>query len=237
VNEPQADRRYDAGGPESVSSALLLTLKEARQAAKDAADKPAERDGEKDAEEATKKAAYDAAWERLVNLYQPEVYRWCRIAHLRPDDAEDVCQDVFRRVIQYIPSFSRAMPGQSFGGWLYTITQSKIADYFRFRRQEPPGRGGSTAHHLLQQAPQAEDPSSSMQLDPNSLGIQQALARIRPDFTDHVWESFRRMVFDGHGAADIARELGMNKKSVREAKYRVCQRLRKELDVQRPPPV
>jgi DNA-directed RNA polymerase specialized sigma24 family protein len=45
------------------------------------------------------------------------------------------------------------------------------------------------------------------------------------------------MVFDGHGAADIARELGMNKKSVREAKYRVCQRLRKELDVQRPPPV
>ena len=116
MNEPQADRRYDAGGPESVSSALLLTLKEARQAAKDAADKPAERDGEKDAEEATKKAAYDAAWERLVNLYQPEVYRWCRIANLRPDDAEDVCQDVFRRVIQYIPSFSRAMPGQSFGG-------------------------------------------------------------------------------------------------------------------------
>ena len=35
-----------------------------------------------------------AGWQRLVVLFAPEVYRWCRQAGLRAHDAEDVGQEV-----------------------------------------------------------------------------------------------------------------------------------------------
>ena len=38
------------------------------------------------------------AWQRLVKLYGPLVYRWCREAGLQASDATDVGQEVFGAV-------------------------------------------------------------------------------------------------------------------------------------------
>ena len=44
------------------------------------------------------------AWQRLVSLYAPVVYRWCRQWGLQPADAENVGQEVFVRVFRKLAS-------------------------------------------------------------------------------------------------------------------------------------
>src|ERR1043166_3893337 len=79
------------------------------------------------------------AWTRLVDLYAPLVYHWCRRAQLGPEDTGDVFQETFRAVSQHIHAFRRDRPGDSFRGWLRTITQNKIRDHFRRIADEPRG--------------------------------------------------------------------------------------------------
>src|SRR3954452_3152176 len=86
------------------------------------------------------------AWERLVELYAPLVYHWCRRSQLGPEDTSDVFQEVFRAVAQHIREFRRDRPSDSFRGWLRIITQNKIRDHFRRVEHQPKAAGGTDAH-------------------------------------------------------------------------------------------
>src|SRR5215207_5403568 len=77
------------------------------------------------------------AWERLVDLYAPLVYHWCRRARLGPEDTADVFQEVFRAVARTIATFHRDRTGDTFRGWLRTITRNKIRDHFRRLEEQP----------------------------------------------------------------------------------------------------
>src|SRR5262245_32429982 len=80
-----------------------------------------------------------AAWERMVTLYAPLVFHWCRAWGLRDQDAADVFQDVFQAVAAHIAEFRRDRSGDTFRGWLRTITRNKVNDHFRRRDREPAG--------------------------------------------------------------------------------------------------
>src|SRR5262245_36645258 len=77
------------------------------------------------------------AWERLVDLYAPLVLHWCRRGGLHGDDADDVFQEVFRSLAEHIADFRRDRPGDSFRGWLRTITRNKLLDHFRRIKKHP----------------------------------------------------------------------------------------------------
>jgi RNA polymerase sigma-70 factor (ECF subfamily) len=55
-----------------------------------------------------------------------------------------------------------------------------------------------------------------------------ALELIRSEFQERTWTAFWRLTVEGHTAAEIGAELGMKSNSVRQAKFRVMQRLRTE---------
>ena len=57
------------------------------------------------------KANRPEAWRRLVDLYGPVIYRWCRLAGVPKDDAADVVQEVFAAVTKHIGGFHRDRPG------------------------------------------------------------------------------------------------------------------------------
>ena len=94
------------------------------------------------------------AWQRLVRLYGPLIYRWCRASSLQPNDAGDVVQDVFRSVLTGVESFRKDQAGDSFRGWLWTITRNKIRDHIRRRAGHPEATGGTDAQQQFQQVPE-----------------------------------------------------------------------------------
>src|SRR5438132_5611065 len=67
------------------------------------------------------KADDPTAWERLVTLYAPLVFHWCRRWHLQDQDIADICQEVFQAVVAHIETFRKERQSDTFRGWLRTI--------------------------------------------------------------------------------------------------------------------
>lgn len=171
------------------------------------------------------------AWQRLCAVYGPVVYRWARAKGLQATDAADIGQEVFRTVAARIGLFRRDRPGDTFRGWLWTITHHKLGDYFRSRNNGPRATGGSTAQLQLNgQADAASfDFSAADDNDAECEILHRTLAQIRLEFEPRTWDAFWRTTAEGRSIDQTATELGLTPGAVRQAKYRVLRRLRDEM--------
>ena len=169
------------------------------------------------------------AWERLVRLYSPVVYRWCRRSGLAAEDAADVLQEVLSAVMLHLPDFHRDGPQDSFGGWLATITRNKVRDHYRRRHGRAAAQGGSTAQRQLAEVPQPPEPSEEcIRPDAESAAwlSRGALETIRAEFEARTWQAFWQTTVDGQPPAHVAADLEMSVAAVYTAKSRVLRRLR-----------
>jgi RNA polymerase sigma-70 factor (ECF subfamily) len=177
------------------------------------------------------RAGDGAAWERLVRLYAPLVFHWCRRWDLQEQDAADVFQEVFQAVAAHIAGFRKQHAGDTFRGWLRTITRNKVHDHFRRLGREPGGEGGTDAQLRLAQLPapaSAEEESAAEERAERGL-FYRGLDAIRAEFEERTWQAFWRTAVEGRLARDVGAELSMTPGAVRVAKCRVLQRLREEL--------
>jgi RNA polymerase sigma-70 factor, ECF subfamily len=170
------------------------------------------------------RASDAGAWRRLAVLYTPLVYRWCRRRGLQQSDAEDVVQEVFCTVLTRVHDFRRRQPGDSFRGWLWTITYNKLGDHFR----RSAGRAAGGQEELEQAA--APPDSDSGESDAATAGLyRRAYDLIRGEFEERTWQAFWRVAVEDQRPADVAAALGLSVNSVYLAKSRVLRRLHEEL--------
>lgn len=176
------------------------------------------------------RAREKTAWDRLVHLYTPLVFNWCRKGGLSEADALDVGQDVFTAVWCNIQTFRRERPHDSFRGWLRVITHNKIVDHRRKRGQEAVG--GSEALTLAQQVPDtaSSDADSVQDRAEASLVYHRAVALIQKEFEPTTWLAFEAVVLNGQSTTETAKKLAVSKNVVYLAKSRVLKRLREEFD-------
>ncbi len=171
------------------------------------------------------------AWTRLSDLYGPLVYHWCRRSGLRAEDAADVVQEVFRAVASAIERFRQDRPGDTFRGWLWTITRNKIRDFARSEKGKPLAAGGTAAYERMIEIPD-EEPETTDGTDltpPIKRLYQRALELIRSEFEESTWHAFRLTALEGRNSTEAAEELGSTPQAIRQAKSRVFRRLRAEL--------
>ena len=170
-----------------------------------------------------------AAWRRLVSLYSPLVYRWCRQAGLQRADAADVGQEVFQSVARGLAAFRHRRPAGTFRGWLRTVTKNKIKDWLGKRPGELTGvldleqRAGAKSHNY--ELPDADD---SLNQREARMVATRALELIRRDFQERTWQAFEQLTLEGARARDAAERLGMSVSAVYMARWRVLHRLREE---------
>lgn len=176
------------------------------------------------------KADDPVAWDRLVTLYAPLVFQWCRRWDLQDQDVADICQEVFQAVVAHIGTFRKERKGDTFRGWLRTIARNKLHDHFR--RLGPAGRGagGTDAQRRFAQlpAPQPEEEDQTTAEEERGL-FYRALELVQAEFEVRTWQAFWRTAIEGQRAKDVAADLGMSPGAVRVAKSRVLHRLREEL--------
>jgi RNA polymerase sigma-70 factor (ECF subfamily) len=163
------------------------------------------------------------AWDRLVALYAPLLHHWCRRWKLQEEDLADVFQEVFKTLVVHIGAFRRQREGDTFRGWLYTITRNKVLDHVRRRGHEA---GAPLAEVPAPEAPPPADPEEA---EATRRLFLRGLDLIRPEFEERTWKAFWRTAVDGLAPREVAVELGMSSGAVRVAKCRVVQRLREEL--------
>ena len=169
------------------------------------------------------------AWNRLIKLYAPLVYYWCRKQQVPEQDIPDVVQDVFKAVMTNIGKFRKEKSQDTFRGWLRTITRSKSVDHFRRQKDRPKAAGGTeTQLHFSQVADGTLDEEEDDEQAENALFLR-AVEIVRQDFQQQTFQAFWLTVVEGQAPKDAAEELGMSAGAVRVAKSRVLNRLRQEL--------
>lgn len=174
------------------------------------------------------KANDPIGWQRLVRLYGPLAYSWCRRLGLRADDAADVVQEVFRAVLLHVADFQRDQ-GAGFRAWLWTIARNKVRDHWRRQSVQPEARGGSDAQQRLLElaAVDDEEPPSTRSGDRGNL-LHGALNLIRSEFEERSWQAFWLVTVEGRRPAEVAEDLNMTVNAVYVAKSRILNRLRQE---------
>jgi RNA polymerase sigma-70 factor (ECF subfamily) len=170
------------------------------------------------------RGADQAAWERLVHLYSPLVYDWCRRAGLQAADAADVGQTVFLAVARKVRDFRRDRAGDSFRRWVRAITRTKILDHRRARA----GREAEAGDALLGLPAAADGSDPAADREEEGLLFRRAVDLVRGEFEPRTWQAFWQVVVDGRAPADVAGDLATSANAVYLAKARVLRRLCEE---------
>ena len=153
------------------------------------------------------------AYVQLVRWIGPRILRWCELSGLQDADREEVSQQVLMNVWHGIAAFRKVSAGDSFRGWVYSITRNCIRDLLTKRRAPP------------QPLPVESDPSEANDLKRRALQflVQSAVAR---HAKDSEFRAFYRTAVDGLSPTEAARELSLSADVVRKHKSRWIKRLR-----------
>ena len=171
------------------------------------------------------------AWGRFIDLYAPLVYGFLRKRGLQDADAADLTQDVLRQVAAAVKSLEYDAKRGSFRGWLFTVVQNRLTDYWRKEGNREQGAGDSQAQRQLQELPQpgGQEPSVEWEADYERQLFHYAANIVKQDFTPATWQAFWWTAIDGLPGREVAEKLGMTVAAVYLAKGRVMTRLKDQV--------
>lgn len=173
----------------------------------------------------------DQAWARFDALYGPLVLDFLRKRGLQAHDASDVAQEVLLASARGLRHFEYDPQRGSFRGWLFTIVQNKLRNFYASEARRVRGSGDSAVRRRLDEQPDpGEDPSALW----NRMCEQQvfvwASAQVQPRVAAHNWQAFWRTAVEGENPQIVADQLGLSVAAVRLAKSRVMAQIRKIIE-------
>ena len=174
----------------------------------------------------------DTYWQRLNTLYGPIVEYWIEQSDIPTRSVADIKQEVFLAVARNIETYRHSQDSSgSLRRWIWGIARNKIVDYRRKEEKQAIARGGTNALGQLKALPDDpfEESDSTTSIRIRRELVTRALQILKSDFEEKTWMAFWKATVEEQPSADIAEELGMSKQAIRQAKYRVLQRLREEL--------
>ncbi|MBX7165884.1 MAG: sigma-70 family RNA polymerase sigma factor [Pirellulales bacterium] len=166
-------------------------------------------------------------WQRFVELYEPFIRRFIRLEPRLAADADDLCQEVMKKIVEHLPEFRRQRDG-SFRAWLRTVTVREVNLYWRQRLGRPQMQAPAD-DAVLDGLREASHPLSQMWDREHADHVVRRLQElIEPEFTPTSWQAFRMRVLEQRSTAEVAQALGISANAVDIAKSRVLSRLRLE---------
>jgi RNA polymerase sigma-70 factor (ECF subfamily) len=171
------------------------------------------------------------AWEVVFRLYAPLIKRWARGSGIRcPHEIENICQEVFTRIVKNLRSFQKRKKNGSFRGWLRVITRNYI-----FTNYADSSKlltiGGPEWNQRLNQIPFDDRPSlldsaTDEHPDEASLLFQQIMAWVDSEYTPVQRSAFKGVVIDQRPAREVADDLRVSVNQIYQNKSRILARIR-----------
>ncbi|KAB7667098.1 RNA polymerase sigma factor [Bacillus sp. B1-b2] len=115
--------------------------------------------------------------ERVIEIYQThysDVYRFLICFTGNSNDAEDLTQEVFIRVLNHLSKHTSG----SLKTWIFSIAKHTAIDHYRRKRFTSIFK-----ESFFKQIPSNElDPNAEIEMDEFKKGIHQAISKLKPDF-------------------------------------------------------
>jgi RNA polymerase sigma-70 factor (ECF subfamily) len=170
-----------------------------------------------------------AAWQCFFERYAPTVRQWCLRRGLRPDDADDLTQELMIELRQKLPKYDS---GQRFRPWLKAVVNNFLSTWWRDRERRVGAEGTGKSEVLRQLEELAAPDSVGEVLDQVQRSLEEdgrrVAAIVRAKVTDDTWQAFYLTVCEGRPGAEVAKTLGKSPGCVYQAAYRVSNMLREE---------
>jgi RNA polymerase sigma factor (sigma-70 family) len=164
-------------------------------------------------------------WRRFVELYEPFIRRFIRMDARLAADADDVCQEVMRKIVSHLPRFERSRVG-AFRSWLRTITVNEVNDYWRRKLR---GREAGAQELTIESLADPANPLSELWDREHGGHVLRRLQElVEPEFEPRTWRAFQMRVLEERSSEEVAAALQMTRNAVDIAKSRVLARLRRE---------
>lgn len=130
-------------------------------------------------------AGETGAWEQIVRQFSRRIYNLCYRFTGRPDEAEDLTQEVFLRVFRTLKSYSPAQG--TFATWITSLTRNLLIDHYRRTRKDRLTASLEDERTGLEdKAASTPPPDRRVARRELSLLLQQALDRLSPDLREAV---------------------------------------------------
>jgi RNA polymerase sigma-70 factor (ECF subfamily) len=174
------------------------------------------------------RSANPNAWVIIVTRYSPKIMAWMLLAGVDSSDAPDLLQDVWRSVLVSLKNFRREKPDDTFRGWLRTITQRRIADYFESRSQQPRHIPLAQLESIQSQKLLTDEITANVSERVKLL--QKSMQQVESEVKPTTWLVFQMHVIEEKSVEDVAAILKIPTYSVYTSKSRVIKRLRELLE-------
>ena len=176
-----------------------------------------------------------ASWEEFHRLYRRLIYGRARRAGLSHADAEDVAQDVFKRVAETIRDFDTNPERGSFRGWLMKLTHWRIADKFKSRQKFPaPTRetqhSTSDPNTLVEHVPAPAGEEDEWDREWQQHLLAAASERLARQVKPLHFQVFDLYVLQSWPLLRVTKELRVSPASVYVIGHRLKQRLKAEVE-------
>jgi RNA polymerase sigma-70 factor (ECF subfamily) len=179
-----------------------------------------------------------ASWEEFYRLYQKLVYGLASRSGLTRVEAEEVTQDVFKRVAETIAEFESNPERGSFRGWLMNLTRWRIADKFRERQRaaqmlaspRPPVDDASHTRTIERVADQSIlDTEAVWDSEWQQHLLEAALQRLKARVPARHFQIFDAYTRQNASVLQVARDMGVNPATVYVVTHRLTKQLKAEV--------
>jgi len=127
----------------------------------------------------------NSAWEGLLNAYTRRIYNLCYRFTGRPEEAEDLTQEVFIKVFQTLRTFDSAQG--SFSTWLHRVARNHLVDHYRRTRKDRMTGSIEDDSAMIEEKPgPGSGPADQLEAKEQKEQLQRALDRLSPDLREAV---------------------------------------------------
>ena len=164
----------------------------------------------------------EAAWQRLFDLYAGLVFSLARSKGLNEEEADDVVQDVFIRLAEFLPTFEYSRMKGRFRSFLINLVYNLIIDKWRIRQRDNE-RMRAYKDEVVNMTPADKD---FAEREWQESALEEALRRIKPEVRPEHYAAFVASAVEGQDTETVMRLYNLSRDNLYQIRKRLTAKLR-----------
>ena len=171
--------------------------------------------------------ANEAVWQRLFDLYAGLVFSIARSKGLNEEEADDVVQDVFIRLAEFLPTFEYSRMKGRFRSYLINLVYNLIIDKWRMHQREDE-RMRAYKDEVVNMTPADKD---FAEREWQEAALEEALRRIKPEVRPEHYAAFVASTVEGQDTETVMRLYNLSRDNLYQIRKRLAAKLRETVPV------